>query len=28
VIISFILATHIAMATANIMGDECDWFGR
>lgn len=28
VIISLILSTHVAMTTANIMGDECDWFGR
>jgi hypothetical protein len=28
VIISIILATQMAVTTANIMGDECDWFGR
>jgi hypothetical protein len=28
VIISIIFAMHIAVTTANIMGDECDWFGR
>lgn len=27
VIISLVLTTHTAMTTANIMGDECDWFG-
>lgn len=27
-LISLILSTHVAMTTANIMGDECDWFGR
>ena len=28
VIFGLVLTTHTAMTTANIMGDECDWFGR
>jgi len=28
VIICLVLTSHIAVTTANIMGDECDWFGR
>jgi hypothetical protein len=28
VIICLILTSHSAVTTANIMGDECDWFGR
>jgi hypothetical protein len=28
VIICLVLTSHIAVTTANVMGDECDWFGR
>lgn len=28
VIFCLVLSTHTAVTTANIMGDECDWFGR